>query len=394
METTIEAVGPITEIAREKINSMSALRVARHFMTVRKNVGVLDLADFLQDRDDAVVIAVVDDGGTYEGLIVREKLFAFVGKPFGRDVLRRSLIAEIAEAKPAFDANADLFTIAQKVREETAGSDPLGDYFALIDGSGKFKGTLSRQDLSDYLARMTEDDIALAGRLQERILSGADLSAGHGRRMEAWSRSAKGVGGDFYYSRALADGRTFAALCDVSGKGVAAALIVSLVWGILGMYDFSRGLRGLIAALNDSLLETFQTEKYLTGFFFLFDPSRRKLIFADMGHSHVILIRGAKAAKLKGKNLNLPIGVEAQIEIAVQAVRLHPGDVLAAYSDGICEQQNEAEEEYGEGRLIKVLIEAIGRGGNLAEAIPLSVDSFRGRVPQQDDMSIIALAVG
>ena len=92
---------------------------------------------------------------------------------------------------------------------------------------------------------MTEQDIELAGRIRERLESANEPTAGEGNRFEAWSRSA---------------------------KGVAVSLVVSLVWGMLRMYDFSRGLPALLVALNEAIVMTFHLEKYLTVFFCIVDP--------------------------------------------------------------------------------------------------------------------------
>ncbi len=389
-------IDTLERIVPERLYSSSILRVARHFWRTSDTVRVLDLADELQKRPDTDVVGVVDAEGKYVGIVPKDRLFALIGKPFGREVLQRSLVRETTEQAPTFHAHADVFAVAQEIRGRETGTGDGPAYCALVDDRERLQGILSAQDLTEYLARMTQDDIELAGRLQERLLAGAELPSGDGWRLQAWSRAAKGVGGDFYFARKLGAGRVFAALCDVSGKGVAASLIVSLVWGILRGYDFRHPLRELIVSLNRAIVETFHLEKYLTGFFMVFDPRTARLICADMGHSHVLLLRGGRALTVKSSRQNLPIGIEREIEPALQAFRLRDGDTLFIYSDGIVEQEDPSGREFGERNLARNLLARArqGNGGDFAEALPAAIDAFRGGAPQQDDMSFLLLTLG
>ncbi len=375
--------------------SSSALHAARYPYFVRADSNLLRMADELQREPSLPAVAVVDDSGRVLGIVRRDRLFALLGKPFGREVLRRSLVAELVEEVLYFDAHADLFAVAERMlpgARASAGSEG-GDFCVLVGEEGRFLALLASQDLANYLSRMTQDDIELAGRLQERLLAGEGLEDGGVWRVEAWSRPAKGVGGDFYFTKRLDDGRIFLALCDVSGKGVAASLIVSMVWGMLRMFDYRRGLRELVLGLNESVVATFHMEKYLTGIFLVYDPSERRIQCADMGHSHSVVFRRGQPRSLKGPRGNLPIGVESALDPAIYPYRLEPGDALLLYSDGIVEQEDSAAAEFGERRLIATASSAIGRGARLREILPTALDSHRGGTPQQDDMSFLLLSI-
>lgn len=369
----------------------SALRAARHFRDVRLGAKATTLADALAAEPGVEAVAVVDESGRARGLVTRERLFSLLGKPFGREVLSRVSCSELVEAWPVFPANEGIFTVA----EDFLGlEDEPGIRWALLeDEEGRFMGALSSQDLANYLSRITQEDIALASQLQERLLAGNDEARGEGWRLEAWSRSAKGVGGDFWRSRVLPDGRVFMALCDVSGKGVAASLVVAMAWGMLAMYDFSRGLEGLLVAMNEAIVRSFHLEKYLTGFFALYHPDSGRLDLADMGHSHAILYRDGAAHRPKSKARNLPIGIETSLSPALAHWRLKPGDALLVFSDGFTEQEDAAGREFGERGLAKAAGAALRDSRPLAEALPAALDEHRGRSPQQDDMSFFALVL-
>jgi len=268
------------------------------------------------------------------------------------------------------------------------------EYRVLVDGEGRFVALVSSRDLAAYLSRMTRDDIELAGKLQERLLAGNESLSGESWAIEPWSRPAMGVGGDFYFTRRLPGGGAFLALCDVSGKGVAASLVVSMVWGMLAMCDFERGLRSLVRSLNSVVVASFHLEKYLTGFFAVLDPAQGRLLAADMGHSHVLLFRDGKVLSPKGGGLNLPIGVEQEIEPTISSWNLLEGDRLLVFTDGITEQEDEEGEEFGLRRLSSASLRAFARGERLSSLLPAVIDGFRGGIPQQDDMSFLVLSMG
>ena len=377
-----------------RMYSSSALHAARYYHFVRADSNLLDAADELQRELGIPAVAVVDGRARVLGILRRDRLFALLGKPFGREVLRKSLVAELAEEVPLFDAHADLFAVAERMLPG-AGAAPRGggDFCVLTGEGGAFLALLASQDLANYLSRMTQDDIELAGRLQERLLAGEGHEDGGDWRVEAWSRPAKGVGGDFYFTKRLDDGRLFLSLCDVSGKGVAASLIVSMVWGMLRMFDFRRSLRDLVLGINESIVATFHLEKYLTGVFLLYDPAERRLLCADMGHSHLVMFRRGSPRSLKGPRGNLPIGVEAELDPVIYPYRLEPGDGLLVYSDGLIEQEDSRATEFGERRLISAAAQAIALGSSLREVLPGALDAHRGGTPQQDDMSFLLLSI-
>jgi sigma-B regulation protein RsbU (phosphoserine phosphatase) len=297
-----------------------------------------------------------------------------------------------------FDARLHFLTVAQYLHKKDEGPDSNTEsgtvkdkhnrFFPLVDEYGRFQGIFSRYDLHEYLATITRNDIDLAGTIQDRLLSNRLLKK-EAYSIIGWSRSAKGVGGDFYYIQEICKEMLFATLCDVSGKGVSASLIVSMLWGMLKTYDFRRGLRELIVTINKAIVSTFHMEKYLTGFFMFFDKEHSKLLCADMGHSHVYLIRNNDIKALKGRLLNLPIGIDLEISPSLMGITLQRDDRLFIYTDGITEQVNGSGEEFGEERLKAFLRTLPAAEQQITSLLLEQIDQFRDGVPQQDDMSFL-----
>ncbi|MDR1143666.1 MAG: SpoIIE family protein phosphatase [Spirochaetaceae bacterium] len=369
----------------------SIQKLARYFKAVRTEETIAGLADIL-DRDRSIpAVCVVDDLSRPLGIIRRDRLFLLLGKRFGWDLMGKRQVPEITEKAPVFPGAANIFTVSPFLSAAFKEEAPeTGNSFMILTGpGGVFSGMLSFQDLSNYFVDMTNGDIAMAGLLQERFLASADEISGKGVEVNAWSLSAKGVGGDFYFIKDLGGDRFFAALCDVSGKGIAASLVVSMAWGFLRAYTITEDLAGLVTNLNSSIVSTFHMEKYLTGFFMIYDSGKRQLHFADMGHSHHVLLRGTSFHTLEKAGINIPVGIEADIKPALFRITIQPDDALLVYTDGITEQDNPEGEEFGNRRLFKLALQSCAEEKNFSALLAPALEDFRKNTPQRDDMTCL-----
>ena len=302
--------------------------------------------------------------------------------------MARNIIADCMEEALVFTGESNILLIQERFRRGLEKPDK-NDYIVLVDPDGIFSGMLSLQDLVDHMVEMTNDDIALASLLQERFLSNTSETEFFNIHSDAWWNSVKGVGGDFYFIKKLNETRFFAALCDVSGKGVSASLVVSMVWGFLKGHTIQNGLKGLLVSLNESMVSSFHMEKYLTGFFMIYDSVKHKICIADMGHAHTAFLRKGQMLSLKKTCGNLPIGVEVEIEPVIFNLSVQNGDMLLVYSDGIPEQDNPDGKEFGEKRLIALMKQAAENGRKLSKILPPALEKFRGHTPQRDDMTFL-----
>ncbi|MCL1817366.1 MAG: SpoIIE family protein phosphatase [Spirochaetaceae bacterium] len=371
-------------------------RLAKHFWYAYENSGILPLADELELRQEITVLCVVDQARKPVGIIRREDLFLRLGKRFGRDVMSKDTVGGSAETAWVYPGESNILHIFEQLRGRTAETRQVpeppserNECIVLADSQGIFSGILSLRDVDAYMVELTNEDIALASLLQERFLANADEITRLEVSVDAWWSSAKGVGGDFYSIRRISADKFFAALCDVSGKGVAASLVVSIVWGFLKAHAMHGGLQALLASLNAAVLSCFHREKYLTGFFLVYDAKRKLLRVADMGHSHALFLRDGRSLSLKKTRVNLPLGIDEDMEPSVYAFSVMPGDTLLIYSDGIPEQDNPAGEEFGEQRLFSLLAETVAQGKVFSETLPRALEEFRRHTPQHDDMTFL-----
>ena len=391
-------LGPsVTTVRPERVYGSSLLRVAESFEFVASDSRVTDLAELFQAQPERMAVGVCDADGRALGLVTRVHLFSLLGKPFGREVLSRKPVADIVEVVEAFDMNANLFQTAERLQPSMDRSTV--HYYLLVDAEAQFRGLFSSKDLLAYLSKMTQEDIQLAAQLQERLVKGRLSEGGPGWAVEAFSQSAKGLGGDFYHVMPLPDGRLFVALGDVSGKGVAASVLTSLLWGVLQFYDYRKGLKRLLAQVNEALIRTFHLEKYLTGVFLVLDPATRELTLADMGHGHSWLIRGGRARPLRfsgpsgASGMNLPLGIDLELAPQVYRLKLQAGDLICLYTDGLTEQEDEEGHEFGETAVVRLACRTGSSPESLPDALMAGLARHQASVPRLDDVTWLQLQV-
>ena len=162
------------------------------------------------------------------------------------------------------------------------------------------------------------------------------------------------VGGDWYDFIPLSGGRWGLVLADVSGKGMAAALLMSATRGMLrSLASTASGPGEVLTRLNKLLLEDFPDGRFVTMVYAELDPQRRTLRLANAGHLPPLFIDSAAPAGHRWIQTEhgLPLGVSAS-KFSETEVELDPNSRVAFYSDGITEAELESGEEYGSERLL------------------------------------------
>src|SRR5580698_6787280 len=192
------------------------------------------------------------------------------------------------------------------------------------------------------------------------------------------------VGGDWYDFIPMDKGRWGLVLADVSGKGTAAALLMSATRGMLrSLVDAACTPGEVLGKLNRLLVEDFPAGRFVTMVYGVLDPAKRTLTFANAGHPRPLLLAGESAQFLDVER-GIPLGLgpgdfsEAEVELPV-------GCRLVFYSDGITEAENPRDEEYGLARLQEHFL---GSDAS-AEGLLDDVRSFADGSGLRDDASVI-----
>jgi len=200
---------------------------------------------------------------------------------------------------------------------------------------------------------------------------------------------ARAVGGDWYDFISFPDGRLGIVLADVSGKGTAAALLMSATRGVFRSLAEACCTPGeVLSRLNELLVNDFPAGKFVTMVYGVLDPSSRRVVFANAGHLQPLFIDHEGEHVLETER-GLPLGLGCG-DYSETEVTLTEGSRLLFYSDGITEAVNSQEEEYGLCRLVEHAV----KPGSSAVSIIDDVRSFANGSGVRDDASVVFVGVG
>jgi sigma-B regulation protein RsbU (phosphoserine phosphatase) len=181
----------------------------------------------------------------------------------------------------------------------------------------------------------------------------------------------------------MKDGRLGIVLADVSGKGMAAALLMSATRGALRSLAEACCTPGeTLAKLNCLLVEDFPVGKFVTLVYAILDPASRTLTFANAGHLRPLLVSGLEARFLETET-GLPLGLSCG-SFSETKVHFPENSSLLFYSDGITEASNAGDEEYGGERLKQRLLQADAS----PESILQDVRAFANGAGLTDDATV------
>jgi phosphoserine phosphatase RsbU/P len=199
---------------------------------------------------------------------------------------------------------------------------------------------------------------------------------------------ARAVGGDWYDYISFPDGRWGIVLADVSGKGTAAALLMSATRGMLRSLAESGCSPGeVLTKLNQLLVDDFPAGKFVTLVYAVLDPAKRTVTFANAGHLLPLFIDNDGEHFLDTER-GLPLGLGCG-DYSETQVTLSEGSKLVFYSDGITEAVNAEDEEYG---LCRLAEHAVTPGAS-ALSIVDEVRSFADGSALRDDASVVLVGV-
>ncbi|MGC4051720.1 MAG: PP2C family protein-serine/threonine phosphatase [Paludibaculum sp.] len=208
---------------------------------------------------------------------------------------------------------------------------------------------------------------------------------------------AREVGGDLFDFLEMPHGRWAMCVADVSGKGVPAALYMTLTKGMLAAEQaMATGILDLAGAVNRQLLLAGKRRTFVTLAMGLLDPERRVLEVLRAGHNPILWWRAGLGESLYIQPKGIGLGLAGERifakSIECQELELADGDLVVFYSDGLTEAMNPRQEQYGEERLQSVVARAAGLDApELAQAILEDVEVFKAGADPHDDLTLVVL---
>ena len=274
-----------------------------------------------------------------------------------------------------------------------------GDQFALMIENAHLTQRVVEQE-------KLHRDVALAAEVQRRLLP-EHFPQTAMTSLAALSIPARSVGGDYYDFFEMGDHRIGIALADVAGKGIAAALIMSVVQASLRIISAEGdiSLPQLAAKLNRYLYRSTNSSSYATFFYAQLDDRNRQLRYVNAGHNPPYLLRSASvhAAESNGNSPafiqelstgGMIIGMFPQASYEEASVDLASGDVLVLFTDGVTEALSPGEEEFGEERLKHLLREVAHLPvQEMSSQISSQLKNWISDADQHDDLTFIVMKV-
>jgi len=238
--------------------------------------------------------------------------------------------------------------------------------------------------------RRLEQEFAMAREVQVALLTTSDLDADQ-VELAAHSLPSRYVDGDFYDLFTLAGGRIVAVLGDVSGKGIAAALLAAMAQGVIQVQlNAGHPVAAAIKTLNHLLVQKSAPSKFITLFCAVLEDGG-DLTFVNAGHNPPLLLRAGGGHEYLSSQ-SMVVGAFDFAAYSDGKTRLGRGDILVAFTDGVTEAVGTSGEMFGDERLLETVRAAADqRAAQIRDRIFEDVAAFtRGR-PQDDDITVIVL---
>ncbi len=234
-----------------------------------------------------------------------------------------------------------------------------------------------------------ERELELATEIQQRFQpSGPPLVPGY--EFQGISFSCYEIGGDYYDFIERRDGRMLIALGDVSGKGTAAALLMSsLHAAIHAQISANSSLERTVSSVNQYLAENTPTNRFVTLFAAELDPGTGKFAYINAGHNPPLIGRLDGSIEQLSSG-GFPLGIIPTAEFEQGEIELSPGESLVIYSDGVSEANNLAGDEFGLDRLANVIKSNLSASAaGMRDRVESALSSFTQTAPANDDITLV-----
>jgi serine phosphatase RsbU (regulator of sigma subunit) len=250
--------------------------------------------------------------------------------------------------------------------------------------------TLERLEEEMRERQRVEHELGVARRIQHALLP-KDLPELEGWEIARHYQPAREVGGDFYDFLRLEDGRVGLVIGDVSGKGIAAALVMANTQSVLRAVAQREGMTPgrVLEEANELMYAYIPPTMFITCLYAILDPESGGLVYANAGHDLPYLHRNSEAEELRARGM--PLGLMPGMDYEEKEVTLEAGDGALFYSDGLVEAHDPKGKMFGIPRL-RTLVAEHGEELSLEETLLEELYSFVGEGwEQEDDITLLTL---
>jgi serine phosphatase RsbU (regulator of sigma subunit)/pSer/pThr/pTyr-binding forkhead associated (FHA) protein len=234
-----------------------------------------------------------------------------------------------------------------------------------------------------------EHELKLASEIQQRLQPSSPPVV-EGYDLQGVSFSCYEVGGDYYDFIPRCDGKLLVALGDVSGKGTAAALLMSSLHAAMhAQVAANSSLLETINAVNQYLAKNTPTNRFVTLFLAELDAESGAMNFINAGHNPPLIAHADGRIEQLASG-GFPLGIMPMAQYDVGQTRLQKGEALVIYSDGVSEANNTKGEEFGVERLEEVVKKHLSASAaGLRDKVESALSSFTQTAPAGDDITLV-----
>ena len=234
-----------------------------------------------------------------------------------------------------------------------------------------------------------EHELELATEIQQRFQPSSPPIV-EGYEFQGISFSCYEIGGDYYDFIERHDGRMLLALGDVSGKGTAAALLMSSLHAAIHAQVSARSsLEETVNSVNQYLADNTPANRFVTLFIAELEPLSGRLKYINAGHNPPLVGR-ADGSIIQLSSGGFPLGIMPGAEFEVGETSLGSGDALVVYSDGVSEANNIRDEEFGMERLEDVVRRNLsGSASGMRDKVESALSAFTQTAPANDDITLV-----
>ena len=269
----------------------------------------------------------------------------------------------------------------------------LADQASVSIHYARFSAALDEKRRLDY-------DLGIARRIQTALLP-KEIPQIEGVELAAFSVPAQQIGGDYYDFITVDDDHLGIVIADVSGKGVAGAIVMSICRSLLrteapGCPSPAAVLRSVNRTLSRDLSE----DMFVSILYMVLNTKTREMVVSRGGHVNPILSPkgGVEPCSIEAGGMAVGLAQPELFDSLLEekTVQLRPGDMVVAYTDGVTEAQDRVEQEWGELSLVQTVQGVTFEGGDaaaLASRVRQRLMEFASNMPQYDDMTLVAMQI-
>jgi len=299
--------------------------------------------------------------------------------------------------------------ITERVRKFSSGDietelplEGMEEYFEISKALNEMMTRLRRDHENIIEREKVAKEIEVAGQIQKTLLP-ENLPEVPGLKLDAYYRAASRISGDLYDVFRIDDSNYCLLVADVSGKGIPASLIMSVLRTVIRIMAVGKTrAHTILNAVNDYIKNDIPAGIFITIFLGVYNIETKKLNFVSAGHNPLIYC-GQKDQKIEIINPpGIPLGLPLQSEnsfaekLRPQTLEIHTDDTLFVYSDGITEAMDRTGNKYGLEKLQSIFEERVMNNSRLtpeeiSHLVLEDIDRHCGLAAQADDITFITV---